>query len=60
MKRREFVVCGSGAAVALFTPFRAAGQKKILEPDVGALAGGKRLNGNASGGDFANFTIVPA
>jgi hypothetical protein len=44
MNRREFVIGTSGVAVVLFTPFRIAGQKNAIEPDLGSLADGKGLN----------------
>jgi hypothetical protein len=44
MNRRQFVVSASGVAVALFTPFGIAGQKKAIEPDLASLADGKGLN----------------
>src|SRR5688572_304273 len=44
MDRREFVVSTSGVVVALVTPFRIAGQKKAIEPDLAVLADGKGLN----------------
>ena len=44
MSRREFVISTSGVAVALFTPFRIAGQKKMIEADLASLADGKGLN----------------
>ena len=44
MKRREFVISTSGLAIALLTPFRVAGQKKPIEPDLASLADGKGLN----------------
>src|SRR5688572_19814506 len=34
MNRRECVISTLGVAVALFTPFRIAGQKKSIEPDL--------------------------
>jgi hypothetical protein len=42
MNRREFVI--SGFCVAVFTPFRIAGQSKTIEADLGALADGKGVN----------------
>ena len=44
MNRRELVISGLGAAVALSFPVGIAGQKKEIEPDLGALADGKGLN----------------
>lgn len=44
MNRREFVISTSGAAVALITPFRIAGQKQTIEPDLASLADGKGVN----------------
>jgi hypothetical protein len=44
MIRREFVISTFGLTVALLTPFRIAGQKKPIEPDLAALADGKGLN----------------
>jgi hypothetical protein len=44
MNRREFVISTSGVTVALFTPFRIAGQKQRIEPDLSSLADGKGLN----------------
>jgi len=44
MNRREFVISTFGVTVALFTPFRIAGQKKTTEPDLSSLADGKGLN----------------
>jgi hypothetical protein len=44
MNRREFVISTSGVAVALFTPIRIAGQKKMIEADLASLADGKGLN----------------
>lgn len=44
MNRRECVISTLGVAVALFTPFRIAGQKKSIEPDLTVLADGKGLN----------------
>ena len=44
MNKREFVISTFGVAVALFTPFRVAGQKKPVEPDLGSLADGKGVN----------------
>jgi hypothetical protein len=44
MNRRECVISTVGVAVALFTPFRIAGQKKSIEPDLTVLADGKGLN----------------
>ena len=44
MNRREFVISTSGAAVALCTPFRIAGQQKTIEADLSPLAEGKGLN----------------
>ena len=44
MNRREFVISGLGAAAALSFPFGIAGQKKAIEPDLGALADGKGIN----------------
>lgn len=43
MTRRDFVVT-SGLAVVLAAPFRVAGQKTAIEPDLGALADGKGMN----------------
>jgi len=54
MNRREFVISTSGVAVGLFTPFRVAGQKKAIEPDLGLLADGKGLN--ASNRTISRFT----
>ena len=44
MNRREFVITSFGAAVALSTPAQLFGQKKAIEPDLGALADGKGIN----------------
>ena len=44
MNRREVVISAAGVVVALFTPFRIAGQKKPIEPDLASLADGKGLN----------------
>ena len=44
MNRREFVISTVGATVALSVPFRIAGQKKAIEPDLASLADGKGLN----------------
>lgn len=44
MNRREFVISTSSVAVGLFTPFRAAGQKRTIAPDLGLLADGEGLN----------------
>jgi hypothetical protein len=44
MNRREFVISTFGVAVALSTPFRIAGQKKTIEPDLASLADGNGLN----------------
>jgi hypothetical protein len=44
MNRREFALCTSGVAVALFAPIRIAGQSKVPATDLGALADGKGLN----------------
>ena len=44
MNRRELVISGLGAAAALSFPVGIAGQKKAIEPDLGALADGKGLN----------------
>ena len=44
MNRREFVICTAGAAGAFVTPFGIAGQNKLVEHDLGALADGKGLN----------------
>jgi hypothetical protein len=44
MNRRRFVIATSGLAVALFTPFRIAAQKKAIELDLASLAEGKGLN----------------
>jgi hypothetical protein len=44
MNRRELVISGLGAAAALSFPVWIAGQKKAIEPDLGALADGKGIN----------------
>ena len=44
MNRRELVISGLGAAAALSFPIGIAGQKKAVEPDLGALADGKGIN----------------
>ena len=44
MNRRELVISGLGAAAALSFPVGIAGQKKAIEPDLGALADGKGVN----------------
>jgi hypothetical protein len=44
MNRRELIISGLGAAAALSLPVGIAGQKKAIEPDLGALADGKGLN----------------
>ncbi len=44
MNRREFVITTSGVAVALCAPFKIAGQKKPIEPDLASLADGKGSN----------------
>ena len=44
MNRRELVISGFAAAAALSFPVGIAGQKKAIEPDLGALADGKGIN----------------
>jgi hypothetical protein len=44
MNRRELVISGLRAVAALSFPVGTAGQKKAIEPDLGALADGKGLN----------------
>lgn len=44
MNRREFVICTSGLAAAVVTPFGVAGQSKVIEPDLASMADGKGLN----------------
>ena len=44
MNRRELVVSTLGVTVALFAPFRTAGQNRSIEPDLSSLADGKGLN----------------
>ena len=70
MNRRALVISTCACAVGLSTASRIVGQKKTIEPDLAELAEGKGLKvfkglvgpwvGNNSGGDFANFKIVPA
>jgi hypothetical protein len=43
MDRRDFVISTFVCAAALATPFRVAGQKKTIEPDLAAIADGKGL-----------------
>ena len=44
MNRREFVISTLGVAAVLAAPARVLGQKKAIEPDLGALADGKGIN----------------
>jgi hypothetical protein len=44
MNRRDFIISTAGWAVALSFPSKIAAQKKAIEPDLAALAGGKLVN----------------